>query len=360
MANMNAAVVTCFGEPPHYQQFEVPEPMTTSRRWSTSWLSACTHGSAPTPRGSLQQQRHAADDPRHRRRRPARGRQADLLRVRRRLIGTMAERALVDARRAIELPDDVDVAKVAAAMNPAMSSWVALRRRVPIQAGQSVLVLGATGNAGTMAVQVAKRLGAGRVVGAGRDQDRLAALVALGADAVVAAHRRRRRDGGSARRRGCRGRHRDRLPMGRARAGRDGRAAQRRVRIAAARSTGSRSARSPDRRSSWRLWRCARPTCDSRAPARARSRRAATSRSCRRWWPRSTPARSPSGRVRRRWPRSNESGSNRSSRASGPCWCRDGPVLTTRDVALAATDRTSGRSDRAHLREVSWNLGAER
>lgn len=59
--------------------------------------------------------------------------------------------------------------KIAAAMNPAMSAWVALRRRVPIEAGQSVLVLGATGNAGQMAIQVAKH-GAGRVVGAGRDQ----------------------------------------------------------------------------------------------------------------------------------------------------------------------------------------------
>jgi NADPH:quinone reductase-like Zn-dependent oxidoreductase len=66
-----------------------------------------------------------------------------------------------------------------------MSSWVALRRRVPIEPRQSVLVLGATGNAGTMAVQVAKLLGAGRVVGAGRDADRLSALSALGADAVV-------------------------------------------------------------------------------------------------------------------------------------------------------------------------------
>ena len=70
-------------------------------------------------------------------------------------------------------------------MNPAMSSWVALRRRVPIQPGQSVLVLGATGNAGAMAVQVARRLGAGRVVGAGRDPGRLGALASAGADAVV-------------------------------------------------------------------------------------------------------------------------------------------------------------------------------
>jgi NADPH:quinone reductase-like Zn-dependent oxidoreductase len=66
-----------------------------------------------------------------------------------------------------------------------MSAWGALRRRVPIEAGQSVLVLGATGNAGTMAVQVAKRLGAGRVVGAGRDATRLAALTSVGADVVV-------------------------------------------------------------------------------------------------------------------------------------------------------------------------------
>ena len=100
--------------------------------------------------------------------------------------GSMAERAVVDLRRVVPLPEDADVIKVAAAMNPAMSSWVALRRRVPLQPGQSVLVLGATGNAGAMAVQVAKHLGAGRVVGAGRNPERLAELRAVGADEVVA------------------------------------------------------------------------------------------------------------------------------------------------------------------------------
>src|SRR6201989_1787916 len=99
--------------------------------------------------------------------------------------GTMADKALASARQSSELPGDADVAKIAAAMNPAMSSWVALRRRVPIQPGQSVLMLGATGNAGAMAVQVARRLGAGRVVGAGRDPGRLGALTAVGADEVV-------------------------------------------------------------------------------------------------------------------------------------------------------------------------------
>ena len=97
----------------------------------------------------------------------------------------MADKALASPRRSIVLPEDADIAKVAAAMNPAMSSWVALRRRVPIQPGQGVLVLGATGNAGAMAVQVARRLGAGRVVGAGRDPGRLGALTSAGADAVV-------------------------------------------------------------------------------------------------------------------------------------------------------------------------------
>jgi NADPH:quinone reductase-like Zn-dependent oxidoreductase len=102
------------------------------------------------------------------------------------LVGPMATRTVIDTSRSVGLPAGADVVKIAAAMNPAMSAWVALRRRVPIQAGQSVLVLGATGNAGQMAIQVARRLGAGRIVGAGRDQARLATLAGLGADATVA------------------------------------------------------------------------------------------------------------------------------------------------------------------------------
>jgi NADPH:quinone reductase-like Zn-dependent oxidoreductase len=100
--------------------------------------------------------------------------------------GSMAERALVDLRRTVPLPENSDAVKVAAAMNPAMSSWVALRRRIKFLPGQSVLVLGATGNAGGMAVQVAKRLGAGRIVAAGRNPERLAQLPEVGADQVVA------------------------------------------------------------------------------------------------------------------------------------------------------------------------------
>ncbi|MEV4349083.1 zinc-binding alcohol dehydrogenase family protein [Actinoplanes sp. NPDC049596] len=94
------------------------------------------------------------------------------------LPGPMATRTVIDTRRSVALPEGADPAKVAAAMNPAMSSWVALRRRVPLQPGQSVLVLGATGNAGQMALQVARRLGAGHVIAAGRDRAKLATLKA--------------------------------------------------------------------------------------------------------------------------------------------------------------------------------------
>jgi NADPH:quinone reductase-like Zn-dependent oxidoreductase len=100
-------------------------------------------------------------------------------------MGAMAEQTVIDIRRSIVLPEGTDPVTIAAAMNPAMSSWVALRQRVSFQAGQDVLVLGATGNAGQMAVQVAKRLGAGQIIAAGRDTGRLAALPALGATATV-------------------------------------------------------------------------------------------------------------------------------------------------------------------------------
>jgi NADPH:quinone reductase-like Zn-dependent oxidoreductase len=186
MATMNAAVVTSFGEPPHYQQFEVPGPASADQ----ALVDVLAVGLHPRVRTDARGAHYSSSGTLPMipgidgvGRRPD-GKQIYFV-AGDDAPGTMAERALVDVRRCIELPDDVDVAKVAAAMNPAMSSWVALRRRVPLQPGQSVLVLGATGNAGTMAVQIARRLGAGRVVGAGRDHDRLAALAALGADAVV-------------------------------------------------------------------------------------------------------------------------------------------------------------------------------
>jgi len=96
-------------------------------------------------------------------------------------LGAMAEQTVIDPRRSIVLPAGSDPVAVAAAMNPAMSSWVALRRRVQFQAGQDVLVLGATGSAGQMAIQIAKLFGADRIIAAGRNAERLAKLPAAGA-----------------------------------------------------------------------------------------------------------------------------------------------------------------------------------
>jgi NADPH:quinone reductase-like Zn-dependent oxidoreductase len=100
-------------------------------------------------------------------------------------MGAMAKQTVIDVRRSVVLPDDSDPVELAAAMNPGMSSWVGLRRRISFQPGQKVLVLGATGNAGQMAVQIARRFGAERVVAVGRDPVRLSALTGLGASATV-------------------------------------------------------------------------------------------------------------------------------------------------------------------------------
>jgi len=99
-------------------------------------------------------------------------------------LGAMAERTVIDARRSIVLPPHADPVAVAAAMNPVMSSWLALAHRARIEPGRSVLILGATGSAGRMAVQVARRFGAARIVVAGRDPERLA-QVAARAEAAV-------------------------------------------------------------------------------------------------------------------------------------------------------------------------------
>ncbi|HEY6447592.1 MAG TPA: zinc-binding alcohol dehydrogenase family protein [Acidobacteriaceae bacterium] len=99
--------------------------------------------------------------------------------------GTMAERAVVARERCIPIADSLDDVTVAAMMNPGMASWGALRERAQFAAGEAVLILGATGSAGGMAVQIAKRLGGRRIVAAGRDADALEATKALGADATV-------------------------------------------------------------------------------------------------------------------------------------------------------------------------------
>jgi NADPH:quinone reductase-like Zn-dependent oxidoreductase len=120
--------------------------------------------------------------------------------------GTFAPYALANRAMCLPLPEALPDAIVAAIANPGMSSWAALKGRAQMVEGESVLILGATGVAGRLAVQIAKRLGARRVVAAGRNPKMLEKLPGLGADAVfsldqehdavVAAFRQAWADGG--------------------------------------------------------------------------------------------------------------------------------------------------------------------
>ncbi|MDA2894816.1 zinc-binding alcohol dehydrogenase family protein [Mycolicibacterium sp. BiH015] len=100
--------------------------------------------------------------------------------------GMMAERTIVDPNQAVLLPDGIDATFAAAIPNPGLSAWFSLEYAAGITAGQSILILGATGVTGSVATQLAKKkFGARRVVVAGRNAERLQNLRDLGADEVV-------------------------------------------------------------------------------------------------------------------------------------------------------------------------------
>lgn len=183
---MKAAVITSFGQPPRYADFADPTPngpgemlvemlaaglhhLTRGRASGAHYSSI---GALPLVAGVDGVGRDAHGKLRY----FAQGRGQN---------GTMADRAVIALDHSIVLPSGSDPVTVAGAMNPAMASWLALRCRVPFQRGQKVLILGATGSSGSMAVQIARHLGALEVIAAGRDEQRLAKLLALGATEVV-------------------------------------------------------------------------------------------------------------------------------------------------------------------------------
>ncbi|MEU4981257.1 zinc-binding alcohol dehydrogenase family protein [Streptomyces sp. NPDC021969] len=99
--------------------------------------------------------------------------------------GTYAERTVVPSYMCAPVPEGLDDVTAAALVNPGMAAWMPLQWRGELKPDQTVLVLGATGVCGRLAVQIAKLLGAGRVVAAGRDVKALEEVAALGADATV-------------------------------------------------------------------------------------------------------------------------------------------------------------------------------
>lgn len=96
--------------------------------------------------------------------------------------GTMAERTVVVRSKCIPLPSGLDPAQAAAIANPGMSAWLSLKLRAALAPGETVLVMGATGVAGKLAVQAARYLGARKVIAAGRN---LQTIEGLGADVQI-------------------------------------------------------------------------------------------------------------------------------------------------------------------------------
>ncbi|GAA2101209.1 zinc-binding alcohol dehydrogenase family protein [Streptomyces albiaxialis] len=108
--------------------------------------------------------------------------------------GSMAERVAAPEAALVPLPEAppgtppgiCDPVQIAALVNPALSAWLALRLRACLRPGENVLVLGATGCAGRMAVRLAHLAGAADIAAAGRDRTALGELPALGATRTVA------------------------------------------------------------------------------------------------------------------------------------------------------------------------------
>jgi NADPH:quinone reductase-like Zn-dependent oxidoreductase len=99
--------------------------------------------------------------------------------------GSMAQRTVVASAQCLPLPDSLDDVTAAAIANPGVSSWAAYTERARLQAGETVLVNGATGTAGRLAVQIARHLGAKKVIATARQADALTAVAALGADVTI-------------------------------------------------------------------------------------------------------------------------------------------------------------------------------
>jgi NADPH:quinone reductase-like Zn-dependent oxidoreductase len=99
--------------------------------------------------------------------------------------GAFCERTLIDAGSGYPVPSGLDPALAVCLGVSGLAAWIGLSWRGRLAEGETVLVLGASGLVGQIAVQAAKLLGAGRVVAAARDSNALARAGSLGADALV-------------------------------------------------------------------------------------------------------------------------------------------------------------------------------
>jgi NADPH:quinone reductase-like Zn-dependent oxidoreductase len=182
---MKAAVVREAGRAPEFSEFSEPQPeageaivtmVAAAVNPLTIMRAAGAHYSANTPLPFV-----AGVD--------GVGRTEDGARVYlaqpRPPFGTFAERVPAPKARLIRVPDSLSDALAAAVAIPGLSCWNPLVHRAPIRPGESVLIHGATGAAGHMAIQIAKHLGARSVIATGRNRAKLDALRGIGADRTI-------------------------------------------------------------------------------------------------------------------------------------------------------------------------------
>ena len=99
--------------------------------------------------------------------------------------GMLAEQATIEKERIVPFPSQLSDATAAALPNAIIGAAMGLRFKAAIQPGEIVLINGATGFTGRVAVQVAKHYGAKKVIATGRNPSSLAALRKLGADEII-------------------------------------------------------------------------------------------------------------------------------------------------------------------------------
>ncbi|HEX8015663.1 MAG TPA: zinc-binding alcohol dehydrogenase family protein, partial [Flavobacterium sp.] len=100
------------------------------------------------------------------------------------ITGTIAEKAIVEKNRMVALPEGINNTTAAAMPNAIAGSAMALRFRAGMKQGETVLINGATGFTGQMAIQLAKHYGAKKIIVTGRSEKTLENLLKLGADEI--------------------------------------------------------------------------------------------------------------------------------------------------------------------------------
>ncbi|MBX5154505.1 zinc-binding alcohol dehydrogenase family protein [Rhizobium lentis] len=170
---MKAAVVNAFGVTPSFQEFPEPEagdgetvvtvesaaisPIVKLLASGRHYMSAAKAGFVPGVDGI--------------------GRDADGKRVYflfpRAPFGSLAQKSLSARAMTVPVPDILPSDRAAALATGALASWVALSRRAKLQKGETVLIVGATGSSGSMAIQTARHFGATKIVAVGRNNQKL-------------------------------------------------------------------------------------------------------------------------------------------------------------------------------------------